>query len=206
MRRIILYVKAIPLQINDKPWWKKSQNLVIVVLPLSVGVAVAAIVAGLFSQSDGTHKSGMTHAKRETLPQLIGHPLARNNRLRSPLEMPVMIDLNTRRLSLMIERHWLLTLPGKTTKMTGQGMHTEDKCVSWKQKVGQWLETGKVNGDRFGHHMALSSDGKILAIGALRYWLHDDRPGFAQICCLEGDGTNLTWKRLGETIDWGSTW
>ena len=46
--------------------------------------------------------------------------------------------------------------------------------------------------------MALSSDDKILAIGAPGHWKEGDRPGYAQVYSLEGDGNQLDNTINGE--------
>jgi len=75
--------------------------------------------------------------------------------------------------------------------------HREDYGSSWKQQGETMI--GEVNNDRFGHHVALSSNGKILAIGAPGHWREVDRSGYVQVYSLEDDGNQLVKTINGDS-------
>eukprot|EP00580_Thalassiosira_gravida_P016625 CAMPEP_0201665014 /NCGR_PEP_ID=MMETSP0494-20130426/6303_1 /ASSEMBLY_ACC=CAM_ASM_000839 /TAXON_ID=420259 /ORGANISM="Thalassiosira gravida, Strain GMp14c1" /LENGTH=950 /DNA_ID=CAMNT_0048143895 /DNA_START=339 /DNA_END=3191 /DNA_ORIENTATION=+ len=70
----------------------------------------------------------------------------------------------------------------------------------WEQ-LGSNME-GVNDGDLFGQSLALSSDGKFLAIGAPGYFERRDRPGYVQVYYLEKDigADSLRWTQLGQDI------
>lgn len=77
----------------------------------------------------------------------------------------------------------------------------EEGGQSWKQ-LGQDLD-GEAVGDRSGSSVSLSSDGKMLAVGA---WGNDGsssntraNTGHVRVHYIEEDGTS--WKQLGQDID-----
>lgn len=72
--------------------------------------------------------------------------------------------------------------------------------MDWKE-LGQKLE-GAANGDLFGRSqsIALSEDGRILAIGGPGYYPKGDRPGYVRVYQMEGDAPGLSWKQLGQDI------
>jgi len=71
---------------------------------------------------------------------------------------------------------------------------------SWEQ-LGSKME-GVNDGDLFGQSLALSSDGKVLAIGAPGYFERSDRPGYVQVYYLEEDigADSLRWMQLGQDV------
>jgi len=72
---------------------------------------------------------------------------------------------------------------------------------SWEQLGSNYME-GADDGDLFGQSLALSSDGKVLAVGAPGYFDRRDRPGYARVYSLEdgGDGSPSTWTQIGRDI------
>jgi hypothetical protein len=53
---------------------------------------------------------------------------------------------------------------------------------------------------RVGYSVDMSSDGKILAIGAPGNWEENNRPEYVQVFYLESDGIGSSWKQLGQDI------
>ena len=77
--------------------------------------------------------------------------------------------------------------------------HREGNGLSWTE-LGPNID-GMANGDRLGASLVLSEDGKTLAIGAPGDWSKEDRPGYVRVYYMEGDVTDLSWKKLGQDID-----
>ena len=69
---------------------------------------------------------------------------------------------------------------------------------SWTQ-IGLTI-TGEGNGDQFGRCVALSGDGKTLAIGSPGYWGKGDRPGYTAVYYWDGDSPGSSWKQLDQDI------
>ena len=54
---------------------------------------------------------------------------------------------------------------------------------------------GEAKGDRLGHSVSLSGDGKTLAVGAPGHWTRNDRSGYVKVYHRAG-----YWKQLGQVI------
>ena len=75
--------------------------------------------------------------------------------------------------------------------------------VSWKQ-IGEDIR-GIINGDNFGGALALSADGKILAVGAPAFGAEPEdkmgMPGYSRIYYLvEDDASIPSWQQIGKDV------
>ena len=75
---------------------------------------------------------------------------------------------------------------------------------SSREQIGQDI-IGDEIGDYFGSAVALSDDGRILAVGAPAYNSEekDDMPGYVRLYSIiddDGDGSSLYWQQLGPDI------
>ena len=67
------------------------------------------------------------------------------------------------------------------------------------QLIGQSI-FGEAVDDHFGYSVALSPDGKTVAIGAGGGVEVNDRPGYVRVFYLESDDFGSSWKQLGQDI------
>jgi len=70
---------------------------------------------------------------------------------------------------------------------------------SWEQ-LGQGI-IGEAAGDKSGLRIALSADGKTLAIGAHLNDGNGDKSGHVRVYHMEGEGPSSNWTQLGKDID-----
>jgi len=91
--------------------------------------------------------------------------------------------------------------PGYVKVYYRRNIDTNNGSRSWEQLGSNYME-GAVDGDLFGQSLALSSDGKVLAIGAPGYFDRRDRPGYTRVYSLEDsdDGSSSRWKQIGQDI------